>query len=730
MPNRLAQETSPYLQQHADNPVDWYPWGEEALAEAKRSGKPILLSVGYSACHWCHVMAHESFEDPEIAKVMNELFVNVKVDREERPDIDQIYQLAQAMITQRSGGWPLTMFLTPEQQPFFGGTYFPNTQRHGMPAFPELLRRVRQYYDQHPDEIRDNAAQVAAAFARTLPRGGAHPSELSGGALEAAAAQLAESFDAEHGGFSGAPKFPHPDTLELLLRRHARLRASRPDEAARALDMAAFTMRRMARGGLYDQVGGGFARYSVDETWTIPHFEKMLYDNAWLLRLYADAWTVTREALFERVCVETATWVMEEMQSPEGGYYSSLDADSEGEEGRFYVWTPDELRALLSPEEFEVASLVFGLDARPNFEGHAWHLAVAHPVDEAARMMETSEGRIQVALDSARGKLAAARAKRVRPGRDEKVLASWNALMIGAMARAARAFAREDWLASARRALDFVRATLWQDGRLLATYRGAPPTGTGSNSAPPTGTGSNSAPPTGTGSNTGRAHLDAYLDDHAYLLAALIEMLQADFRPADLEWAQELGEALLERFHDPEGGGFFFTAHGHEPLIHRPKPGPDNATPSGNAVAALALHRLAFLTGETRYSDAAAGTVALFWRDLQRHPAAFGTLLAALEEQLEPPETLIVMGARDAFEPWRRLLDAAYLPRTLTLFIPAGTEGLPPPLAKPAADAVNAWLCRGVTCLAPIDSVDELRETLELPTIAPSDQPPNAWSTR
>jgi hypothetical protein len=682
MPNRLARETSPYLQQHADNPVDWYPWGDEALAESKRTGKPILLSVGYSACHWCHVMAHESFEDPQIAKVMNDLFVNVKVDREERPDIDQIYQLAQALLTQRNGGWPLTMFLTPDQLPFFGGTYFPSTPKYGMPGFPDLLWRVRQYYDQNQAEIRENGEQVAAALARMQPRGGqAHPSEFSAAPLDTAAAYLEQAFDREHGGFSGAPKFPHPDSLELLLRRHA----AKGDKAA--LDRAALTLLRMAQGGIYDQVGGGFARYSVDAEWAIPHFEKMLYDNGWLMRLYADAWCLTRRPLFERVCVETAEWVMREMQSPEGGYYSSLDADSEGHEGKFYVWSVDEIRGLLSPEEFEVASLAYGLDRPPNFEGEAWHLVVAHPLGEVARIMESSEGILQALLDSARAKLRAARDKRVRPGRDEKILVSWNALMVAGMARAGRALERPDWLESARRSLDFIRKQMWNGGRLLATYK------------------------------DGRAHLDAYLDDHAFLLAALLEMLQADFRVEDLRWAEELGEVLLERFHDREAGGFFFTAHDHEKLIQRPKPGPDNATPSGNAVAALALNRLAFLTGQTKFSDAAAGTIALFWPQVQRQPAGFGTMLAALEEQLVPPRTVIVSGARDSFGAWRRMLDEAYLPTTLTLFIPAGTAGLPPVLAKPGGDAVNAWVCEGVTCLQPLDAPDKLRESLGLPRI-------------
>jgi len=559
MPNRLARETSPYLQQHADNPVDWYPWGEEALAESKRTGKPILLSVGYSACHWCHVMAHESFEDPEIARVMNDNFVNIKVDREERPDIDQIYQVAQAMLTQRNGGWPLTMFLTPEQMPFFGGTYFPNRPKYGMPGFGDLLMRVRTFYDENPDDIRAQGEQLVEALARTSPRAGDTP-EFDALPLDQAAMYLASAFDSVEGGFSGAPKFPHPDTIELLMRRFAALgeRAS--------LERALLTLRKMAEGGIYDQLGGGFARYSVDERWAIPHFEKMLYDNGWLLRLYADAWAITRDPLFKRVCEETAAWVMREMQSPEGGYYSSLDADSEGHEGKYYVWTPAEASALLTSAEYKLVSAVYGLDNAPNFENTHWHLVVAFSLEAVAKDQGLDAGTARHMLDHARAKLFAAREKRVRPGRDEKVLASWNALMIGGMAHAARVFGRPEWLASARKALDFVRREMWRDGKLLATAK------------------------------DGRAHLDAYLDDHAYLLAALLEVMQAQFDPRDLEWATKLGRVLLDEFHDPVQGGFFFTSHDHETLIHRPKPGPDNATPSGNAVAALALNRLSFLT--------------------------------------------------------------------------------------------------------------------------------------
>jgi len=684
MPNRLAFETSPYLQQHAENPVDWYPWGADALAEAKKTGKPILLSVGYSACHWCHVMAHESFEDEQVARVMNDLFVNIKVDREERPDIDQIYQVAQAMLTQRNGGWPLTMFLTPDQVPFFGGTYFPNQSRYGLPGFGDLLQRVRKFYDDNAEEIRTQNTQLVAMMGRTQPSGRVDASDFSREPIERAAQELEAIFDGEHGGFGGAPKFPHPDSIELLLRHFAATHS----ENSRV--MAEFTLTKMAEGGIYDQVGGGFARYSVDEKWAIPHFEKMLYDNGWLLRLYAEAWAATRNPLFERVCLETAAWVMREMQSPEGGYYSSLDADSEGEEGKFYVWTVDEVRALLDASEFGIAAAVWGLDRPPNFEGEHWHLVLARPVAEVARELGVNEGAAQMYLDSARTKLRNAREKRVRPGRDEKILTSWNALMIGGMARASRVFGKPEWLASARSALDFIRRTLWKDGKLLATYK------------------------------SGRAHLDAYLDDHAFLLAAILEMLQAEFRVEDLDWACEIGDRLLDEFHDREGGGFFFTSHGHEQLIHRPKPGPDNATPSGNGVAAWALNRLSFLTGEARFAAPVEATIGLFWPQVERHPSGFGSVLMALEERLEPPRTVIMCGATSALDPWRDVLDPAFAPGTLALYIPVGTTGLPPVLAKPASDEVNAWVCEGVTCLPPIVSREQLRGTLELSKMPPS----------
>src|SRR5512141_403334 len=557
MPNRLARETSPYLQQHATNPVDWYAWGEEALQAARAQDKPILLSIGYSACHWCHVMAHESFEDAEVAALMNRHFINIKVDREERPDLDQIYQLAQQMMSQRPGGWPLTMFLTPAQEPFFGGTYFPKTPRYGLPGFADLLERVAQFYHAERAQIRRQGGAIVSGFERLQPESPAQGTEFSTHPIELALQNLASSFDARYGGFGAAPKFPHPTDLELCLRADARRRlreGGEPVQAAAAnaqdpLRMAVYTLGRMAVGGIYDQLGGGFCRYSTDAYWLIPHFEKMLYDNGPLLARYSDAWAQTRDPLFAEVVEETAAWTRREMQSPQGGYYSSLDADSEHEEGKFYVWTPQQVRALLSEEEYAVCAPFYGLDQAANFEGGHWHLHVARALEDIAASVGRSPPECGALLVRARAKLFAAREQRIRPGRDEKILTSWNALMIAGMARAARVFDRPEWLASARAALDFIRSALWREraggerARLLATCK------------------------------DGRAHLNAYLDDYAFLLAALVELLQTDYDNRDLEFAHALAEVLLQQFYDPAQGGFFFTSEDHEALIHRPKPG-------------------------------------------------------------------------------------------------------------------------------------------------------------
>ncbi|HUN70111.1 MAG TPA: thioredoxin domain-containing protein [Burkholderiales bacterium] len=656
MSNRLASETSPYLRQHADNPVDWYPWGPEALERARREDRPILLSIGYSACHWCHVMAHESFEDAEIASLMNREFVNIKVDREERPDLDQIYQTAHQMLARGSGGWPLTMFLAPDGTPFFGGTYFPKTARYGLPAFAELLARVGEIWRDRRAEIGEQSEQLRIAFSRMLPAGGAPRSEFSDAPVRAMLENLRANFDARHGGFGAAPKFPHPADLELCLRKN---------ETA----MAQTTLARMCEGGIYDQLGGGFCRYSVDRYWTIPHFEKMLYDNGPLLYLLADAWLVTGDALYARCAEETANWIMREMQDAEGGYYSSLDADSEREEGRFYVWDREEIRSLLSAAEFHEVAAHYGLDQPPNFENRRWHLRVAAPFQD------------EPLLKQAKRKLFAAREKRVRPGRDEKILVSWNALAIRGMAHAGRVFGRQDWLASARRSLDFIRARLWKDGRLLATAK------------------------------DGRAHLAAYLDDYAFLIGALLELLQAEFSGADLAFAEALAEVLLAQFEDPAAGGFFFTAGDHEKLLHRPKPGHDTAMPSGNGVAALSLVRLAALTGEARYARAAERTLELFYPEMRGRPAGFAQLALALEELLVPPAVLVLRGEQPDLAEWSSAMAREFLPGMLSLAIENGAAGLPTALDKPTRpEPVNGWLCRGVSCLAPISDLAALRE--------------------
>ena len=685
MTNKLAQSTSPYLQQHAGNPVHWQEWGPDALAQSRRSGKPILLSIGYSACHWCHVMAHESFEDPDIARLMNELFINIKVDREERPDIDQIYQRAHSLLTQRSGGWPLTMFLAPDTTPFFGGTYFPATARYGLPGFAGLLKKVEHYYRSRPDDLREQNLRLRAALDDDKPAADSAAGALSREPIDAALGQMAHSFDSRRGGFGAAPKFPHPEMIEFCLRRFA----ATGSEVARHI--ACFTLESMCRGGIYDQIGGGFARYAVDADWAIPHFEKMLYDNGPLLRLLADAWLIAendaQKALFAGCATNTARWVMREMQAPAGGYFSSFDADSEGQEGKFYVWTPDQIEALLTADEWQVARRHFGLDKPANFEQHYWHLQLAIDLPVVAAELSVPLAEAEQRLARACEKLLAARATRVWPGRDEKILTSWNALMIEGMAHAGRIFGEPEWVASARRALDFVGKNLWQSGRLLVTHK------------------------------DGVSHLNAYLDDYAFLLKALLEMAQADFRTGDLTFSLSLADALLSQFEDCDNSGFFFTSHDHEPLIQRPKPGFDNATPSGNGVAAVALQRLAHLSGDLRYQQAAERTLAHFYSAIEEHPSGHGTLLVALEECLAPSRVLVLAGPAEGTRDWQARLSRCYLPDLLTLSPGPAADGLPPPLIRPAGEQVNAYLCQGVTCLPALSDWPQLQAALNPPIV-------------
>jgi len=672
MANRLASESSPYLLQHADNPVDWYPWGDEAFRVAQETGKPVLLSVGYSACHWCHVMAHESFEDAATADVMNERFVNVKVDREERPDIDRIYQTAHQLITQRGGGWPLTMFLDGEtRRPFFGGTYFPREARYGMPAFTDLLDKVATYYDDRRDEVREQSARIVEVFDKLEPAPAEAGVGFQAGPLAAARASFEQSFDREYGGFGNAPKFPHPTTIDRLL-RHWRSTASDAEPDIEALFMATLSLTRMMQGGLFDHVGGGFFRYSVDRYWQIPHFEKMLYDNGPLLALAAQAYVATGDDAFESAANATADWMLDDMRDDNGGFYATRDADSEGHEGLYYLWEPSEVRELLG-DAFEPFARRFGLDQAANFEGR-WHLTVRSEVTDDERD----------SIDQSKAILLAARRRRVPPARDEKQLTAWNALAIRGLAIAGRMLGRPDLVDAAAVATDFLRAKLLVDGRLYACYK------------------------------DGQARFPAYLDDHAFLLDALLELLQSRWDTANLDLAVTLADALLDHFADPDKGAFFFTAHDHETLIHRPKPYADEAVPSGNGIAAFALQRLGFLLGETRYLDAAEGTLRAAWRAISEYPHGHVSLLAALEEYLEHPEIVVIRGGDKEIGRWKDAAAKLYAPRRLVFAIPSGEGRLPGALADRKAETGNtvAYRCVGTHCEMPVTTWEALAAQL------------------
>jgi len=685
MTNALARETSPYLLQHAENPVDWLPWSEQALEKARAEDKPILLSIGYSACHWCHVMAHESFEDRETAELMNRLYVNIKVDREERPDIDKIYQTAHQLFTGRAGGWPLTVFLTPDTHvPIVVGTYFPKEPRYGMPSFKEVLTQVEAYYRSYPEEIRSRGSALLETFSRMESHGGTDGA-LTRAPIDLGCERLVASFDQEHGGFGNAPKFPRPNALGLLLDESRRPGADA--ERARELDhVVMLTLERMATRGLYDYLGGGFFRYSVDRRWEIPHFEKMLYDNAALLALYADAHAATRDARFARIASETADWMIREMQDPAGGFYSALDADAAGREGGFYVFTADELDAVLDRDEAALAKRVFGLDREPNFTdphggGKAWHLQIVEPgvAASAAAAPET-----HALLERARRKLRAAREQRVRPGRDDKVLAAWNGLAIRAMARAGRRLERSDLVDAATRAADFIRTRMWQNGRLLAS------------------------------SKDGRARFAAYLDDYAFVADGLLELLECRWRREDFDFAIALVETALAHFEDRAGGGFFFTADDHEKLIHRPKPFADEAMPSGNAVLCRVLTALGHLQGEQRYLDAAERTLKAAMPMLAQYPDAHAALLIALERFLEPPVTIVVRASAADAPRLDALVARSYEPGRSAFLIPNDEQNLPGLLAARTgrADGIVAYVCRGTSCLAPLTSFDALAAEL------------------
>jgi len=693
MSNRLAAETSPYLRQHAGNPVDWWPWSDAALAAARTQDKPILLSIGYSACHWCHVMAHESFEDDATAAVMNALFVNIKVDREERPDLDKIYQLSHQALTQRGGGWPLTVFLSADDLvPFYAGTYFPKDARYGMPPFGYVLEQVRGYWDSRRDDVRAQTAALAN-FLRDYDRGDAAATALDDVPIRSALAQIARAFDPEHGGHRGAPKFPHCPEMELLLD----LSTAQPPPSGQPSPasgrggqsaMVELTLRRMADGGIQDQIGGGFCRYSVDERWEIPHFEKMLYDNAQLLPLYALASRQSGNGHFAHVAHELLAWLVREMTAKEGGFYTALDADSEHEEGKFYVWQRDDVRGLLEANEFVVAEAYFGFDRPPNFEQHAWNPLVAVPLERIATALDIGIDDAQARLRRATQKLFAARSTRVRPGLDDKILTANNALMVAGIARASRLLDAAPLMGLADDALDRLHRDAWRAGRLYAK------------------------------AGDDAARFPAYLDDHAFLLDALIECLQCRWNPRDLAWAIALADTLLERFEDRDHGGFFFTAHDHEALPQRPKPWIDEAVPSGNGIAARALLRLGHLLGEPRYLDAADRALRAAWSTMQQMPHACTSLLRALNDFLAPRTHVVIRFGDDRERTaWRAALGdgpaLASSDRVDSYFVPADAANLPATLnAMKTASGGVAYVCRGTNCLAPILARETLASAL------------------
>jgi uncharacterized protein YyaL (SSP411 family) len=665
MANRLAHETSPYLLEHAENPVDWYPWNPEALARARQENKPILLSIGYSACHWCHVMARESFEDPETAAVMNRDFVAIKVDREERPDLDQVYMRATQAMT-GSGGWPMTVFLLPDGTPFFAGTYFPSSERFGMPSFRRVLAAVADAFAKRPQEIEQTANQVREFLKRP-------PLPLAAGTLEPslldeAYTRLAREYDGANGGFGSAPKFPQPMLLEFLLRTH--VRSGQPA----ALEMATDTLRAMAAGGMYDQLGGGFHRYSVDERWLVPHFEKMLYDNGLLARAYLDAWQLTKEPAFARVAEETLAFVQREMTAPDGGFYSSLDADSEGEEGRFYVWTPQELDAVLGPERGTALARAFDVTPQGNFEGRS----ILHPI---------APGAIDL-LGVDRDRLLAMRGQRARPHRDEKVIAGWNGLMLRAFAEAGRVLRRTDLVAVAERNARFLLSQMCHSHRMRRSYK------------------------------DGRAPLAGFLEDQAAVADGLLSLYEATFDPAWLDDVHGLLSEMLSAFWDEAEAAFFDTADDQERLVVRPQDVTDNAIPSGTSMAVDVLLRAGTLLGEPSWIDRARVALERLAPTAAKAPQAFGRLLAALDFHLGRPVELAVIGspAGPQAKSFLEVVRMRYLPNRLIAVAAAGGRQRPMPLLsdRRAIDGnVTAYLCEGFVCQAPTTDPLELARQLD-----------------
>jgi uncharacterized protein YyaL (SSP411 family) len=678
--NHLIHETSPYLLQHAHNPVDWYPWGDEAFQKAKSENRPILLSIGYSACHWCHVMERESFEDENIAALMNKLFVNIKVDREERPDLDEIYMNAVQMLTGR-GGWPMTVFLTPEGKPFYGGTYFPPEDRYGVPGFPKILQGVANAYREKPQDVERSVGQILTALQK-MSQSAESQQPFSSTIIAESAEQLAQAYDPNHGGLGRAPKFPNVGVYELFLRHYHHAKSDR------FLEMVTHTLKKMAQGGIYDHLGGGFHRYSVDEKWLVPHFEKMLYDNAQLVRIYAQVYCVTEEPLFKQVVDESINYLLREMLHAEGGFYSTQDADSEGEEGKFFVWTESEIAQILGEEASEIFCRIYDVSEVGNFEGKN----IPHPIltlEQASKFFRREPKAIESLISDAKTKLFEEREKRVKPFRDEKILTSWNGLMLSGLAEAIKISRHPSCLEAAQRTVDFIFSKMFRDRHLLHTYK------------------------------NGTAKILGYLDDYAFLAAGLLDLYEANANRFDLEHAVKLSEIMLEEFWDETGGGFFYTGRSHEQLIARSKPIFDGSIPSGNAAATQVLLRLYHYTGKEHYMERAERVLRAYYKAMENQPFGFAHMLAAMDFYLEKPKEIVLVGEEKDPGTVDLLakIHSLYLPNmTLQLANPNDSlEKISSLLAgkKPIDSKPTVYVCHNFTCSRPVVDWGELKPLLD-----------------
>lgn len=674
MVNRLQNEASPYLKMHADNPVDWYPWGEEALQKAKDENKPILLSIGYTACHWCHVMAHESFEDNTTADLMNLYFVNIKIDREERPDLDKIYQLSAQLLTQKVGGWPLTVFLMPQTQiPFFAGTYFPNVRRGNFPTFQEVLQYVHDIYTHKQEELQKQNSSFQNIIKELENQAQEKATDLSPAPIDDGQALLKRSFDKENGGFGSAPKFPMSSALERLL-----LYGDQD-----SLDKLKFSLKTMTSRGLYDHIGGGFFRYTVDQNWQIPHFEKMLYDNALLLSLLVETQMIVgHDITLSESITGTADWLLREMTAEEGGFYATLSADTEGKEGKYYIWKRDEIKTILSPEEYEVAELYYGLNQSSNFNHH-WHLNIANPLDQVATQLKLDQNQVGELLIGANKKLFQARQARVYPQRDEKIIVAWNGLAIKAFALAGLHFGKSEYIAAAQKAADFIRTTLWKDGELNSVYK------------------------------DGQITTTANLDDYVFLIEGLFYLLQTKWREQDYQFLMDLLATCQKQFEDHQSGGFYFTAHSHEQLIYRMKQYADESIPSSNAVFSRVLQQIGYLVANMELLGCAENGLKNAFPHVLKHPDFYCSFLTSLQFYYHPSKIIIVRNKENDRAKWQRVFLENYLPNSFIFFLDQD-QSLPDflDIKKSIDNKTTAYICDGTQCYEPITNLEEFASEL------------------